>query len=96
MRKSEQLITSCLSEHTPKEKLPLFKVRKANAITSCHFWHFMKCNMVWDCFRMYCVTFETYFTVDCTQLIVKRQNTRFSTFLMILLIKLLWNMFKRV
>ena len=22
--------------------------------------------MVLDCFRMYCVTFETYFTVDCT------------------------------
>ena len=43
----------------------------------------MKCNMVLDCFRMYCVTFETYFTVDCTQLLVK-------------LIKLLWNMSKRV
>ena len=34
VRKLEQLMTSCLSEHTPKAKLSLFKVRKANAITS--------------------------------------------------------------
>ena len=61
-----------------------------------HFWHFMKCHMVWDCFRMYCVTFETYFTIDCTQLLLVKDKHQFSTFLMILLIKLLWDMFKRV
>ena len=34
VRKSEQLITPCLSKHTPKAKRSLFKVLKANAITS--------------------------------------------------------------
>ena len=61
----------------------------------CHFWHFMKCNMVWDCFWVYCVTFETYFTVDCTQLILKNKHQIFN-FLDDVLIKLLWDMYKRM
>ena len=44
----------------------------------CHFGHFMKCNMVLDCFRMYCLTFETYFTVDCTRLLVKNKHQIFN------------------
>ena len=36
VRKLEQLITSCLSEHTTKAKLSLFKFAKTNAITSTY------------------------------------------------------------
>ena len=45
-----------------------------------HFWHFKKCNMVWDCFRTYWVTFGTYFTVNCTQLLVKSKHQIFNFF----------------
>ena len=38
----------------------------------------MICNMVWDCFRMYCMTFEIYFTVDCTHLPVKDKQQIFN------------------
>ena len=43
-----------------------------------HFWYFMKCNMVLDCFRVYYVTFGTYFTVDCTQFLVKNKHEMFN------------------
>ena len=103
VRKLEQLITSCFSEHTPNAKCSFCKVRKANAIT-------LKCSCIEYVVILGTLWNATWFWIafGCIawlfRLILRlnahgykwKTNTRFSSFLMILLTKLLWNMFKRV
>ena len=103
MRKLKQLITSCLSEHTPNAKWSLFKVRKANAITS-NYWCMkyvvifaILWNATWFGIAFGCILWLLRLISRLTaHSYYSKTNTRFSAFLMILLMTLLWDMFKRV